>query len=739
MKTTLLPLILFICTSTWAAGVPEKHPTDSFQIGVGSSSSQKNFLFDLGLGASNPTLGVDTSVSGLNYSKNVIQFGDGTSSIKSFIANVGSGASNPKIVWSSTNSDWEFSNDGTNFTSIGSGSGGASGVQLLDNGGYESGITLDWSNTGGTFAVVTGGANLLIGKRSATFTASAGSQSVQSGLHTVPNGLQAQACVASMMYKGGDTGLTFEALDNSSNILASQVLQTATTPQVVSLPFLCPSSGSIRLKVLSSSSASLVAIDQMFLGQNTISQVSQATLYGTLTITGGCAGGWTTTSTTYANMGTNTGCTYAVTGNAKAPSPQVNGISFDSLPPGNYAIEYNGTFYQATSAKVSQYRLTDGTTVSSEAPILFSASGGELNVPTLGIFGMNYTTAQSNVTFELQGKTDSGGTTLASSNGEVIKVWRYPSSSELAVRPETINWKVDVQQYGTNPAIAVTGTLSSFTEITDAGSTLTTAALSGSLPVQVPCSGTNPSTGTTCGAGTPDLGVVFNLPAAGSVLACVQFTDLVGTGTSGVDGFDIIETPNNDQTILQQTNSGAWVTQQSGNLSQSFNACGVLNFSSSGQKTLRLMYETAITGTWSQHLIPADATNGRQVHWTIRPLTQSVPAPVLVGSVIQEGAGVEKIVRLTSDVSSCSSSPCTINTSNGFSTVTRGSTGNYIANFTNAFGSQPTCSVTSGNGNIFCAANPSNVLTTYVGFSCVISTTGAAADASFSVMCIGGK
>lgn len=65
----------------------------------------------------------------------------------------GTSSTNPKLKWDTSTSKWTFSNDGTNFKSMGSGSGG-SGVNYLTNGDFEAQLT-DWSYFNERFDVAT--------------------------------------------------------------------------------------------------------------------------------------------------------------------------------------------------------------------------------------------------------------------------------------------------------------------------------------------------------------------------------------------------------------------------------------------------------------------------------------------------------------------------------------------------------------------------------------------------------
>lgn len=694
--------LLFILATTQlalAAGIPEKHPTDTFQIGVGTSAAQKNFVFDLGLGGSNPVLGVDTVLSGLNYSKNLFQFGDGLSSQKSFIANVGLGSTNPKIIWNSTNGDWEFSNDGTNFTSIGSGSGGSSGVNLLDNPGFESGITLDWTNTGGTFSSVNSGPNLLIGKRSATFTASAGGQSVQSGLHAVPNGLKSQPCAVSMMYLGGDTNLTFEALDNSSNILASQIVQPASTPTVVTLPFLCPASGSVREKVFSTGAASLIAMDQMFLGQNALIQVNQAQLIGAVVISG-CSAPFSTNNASFVSYSAGTGCVYTTVGQALAPLTNIPAIRFASLPPGEYKLEYEGFLGNDTTAGAGYFKFSDGTNISRE---ISTYSGANSSVGGTGISqSINYGSAQSNVTLNILAAAAAGvGNTVlygTNTNPGTIRVYYYPTQSQIAVRPDLINWVVDALTSDSGGAVPLTtGAVPAASDIQT--STLSLSPATGSLPALQPCA-TGPAVGSTC-SGNESLGVAFNLPAAGDVMACAQFSHhlVAGSGFNPEDLFSLYETDANNSTQLQggtyAADSGITAGTSTSGVRHSVHVCERLRFSSAGLKYLRLLYSQTTGGG----ITTSEISDGPPVHWIVKPITQNVPAPVLVNSVSTPSAGQEQVTRTLLNFSGTSNPTIASQSGTWLTGVTRNSVGNFTLHIAaGIFSDLPSC--TSNNTSL---------------------------------------
>lgn len=139
-------------------------------------------------------------------------------------------------------------------------------INLIENPGFENGLAR-WTNTGGgTFATTSTVANLSIGAVSGSWDASAASDTLTSKQITIPAGLFSKKCYASMEIKGADTNLTMEVIDGSITVLASQNLITYTDYSLVQISFICPSSGTVAVRIIASANAAIVYIDQVFLG-----------------------------------------------------------------------------------------------------------------------------------------------------------------------------------------------------------------------------------------------------------------------------------------------------------------------------------------------------------------------------------------------------------------------------------------------------------------------------------------
>jgi hypothetical protein len=626
-------------------------------------------------------------------------------------------------------------------------------TNLLANPGFEhSTFSTGWTASGGTSAVGTG-SDVGTGVKSYSWDASAASQTLTSAAVTIPAGLYLTNGEASCIFKTTATDYLLQAHDGT-NLLAERTIPASANFARVTLNFPMPSSGTIALRVASASNADAIILDDCYLGPaRNIGTVAQATFVGTVRVDGAnlnntsVSGGANFGTINNAAFGT---VSYTVSGPLTAPTTNRAGFTYVNMPPGRYVISVVGAMGKnAVSGGYCQYRLTDGT---NNSQIVSAANGtsATTQIPSWEA-ELTYTTSATRE-INIQVAQDVAGqcfAPLAASLGPItIYVTRFPTREEQVLRHDQVAWRVDANIGGANPSLG-TGNVSDYTEITNGSLDLVNNSGPGVIPAQIPCSGTNPPTGLTCAAGNESVGVSFNLPAAGSVTACASFTHdtSIGVSSSSSATFQIVETPNDAQTILQEgkerVTSGSTTNSTNGNILRlPRKVCGNFDFTSAGQKTLRLMYEQVSTGTINHALILGDRDTSfgqRDIHWEVYPLNTYQPAPLLIGSVISGSSGIERVERAFT-LSNCTSSPCTLTSqSGGVSSVTRSGTGAYNINFSPPFSAQPTCTanctvvgtieafadvIISGTGSV------SNV-------TCRRRDNGAVADAAFSVICMG--
>lgn len=219
-----------------------------------------------------------------------LQVGKSTNTTKQIILNKGSGSSNPRIKWNNSTNKIEFSNDGSIFKAIGSGSGGSggAGVNLLAdlNPGAEDG-TGSWTNSGGSFTRTTTAVNVLSGTASFVWDAASSGDKVVSSTVTLSNGQYGRACEARVTYIGGDVNNILEVVNNDAEVVGSLQLSAHTFNGPESVFFICPTStavgldadkGILKLQIRQNtgSNAASLTFDDAYLGE--LSILAEATL-----------------------------------------------------------------------------------------------------------------------------------------------------------------------------------------------------------------------------------------------------------------------------------------------------------------------------------------------------------------------------------------------------------------------------------------------------------------------------
>lgn len=146
----------------------------------------------------------------------------------------------------------EFSNDGSLFKKFGSGSGGGAGaISIIENGGFEDGVTSGWSSTSGTVTSIAAPLSLL-GETSAQFDPTAQDDYLRTDYITVPKGLRGAACEARFLYTGSDRNVYAKVETESGVTLGSFRYQDGangipshTIPGYESVFFKCPTEADI--------------------------------------------------------------------------------------------------------------------------------------------------------------------------------------------------------------------------------------------------------------------------------------------------------------------------------------------------------------------------------------------------------------------------------------------------------------------------------------------------------------
>ncbi len=629
--------------------------TDSMTLGDGNNTGDQCFTFDIGDGGSNKQLCIlDTSkIATLNSD---ITMGDGTSADKEFVFDVGLGANNPRLKWDQSLLRLQFSNDGSMFKNIGSGGGGGGTNILADNNfDFEAGDPpSDFTATGGTF--ISESTNPGFGLASGSWNASASGQFLRSTAVAIPEGLRTRSCSARIQYKwnAGTPGDLGWRVEDSSDVLiaggsgfsgTAKNLDSSSNWREDNIFFTCPSSGDMRIEIESSADAALILTDNWELGRFDFIEVSQSAIVASAyyPATTDCL--WQRDNVSVGAMTADSDCPSIIfrdgTGNINTADNDLPDIVITDAKPGIYTVEaFIPIQYSITSSVTMTWSIADsvdGTLNSSRCRYVYNTTTNSDSVRFIACHHSITITTTQDLTFSIHGGENAGGSMqIANNSGELsFKVSKDPLTSAEAITLETVGefWSVNIG--GANPDLTFSA-VSTYTEIIDAG--LDMVINSGSKSAEIPCSTTNPSTGLTCSAGSEGIGIVINISSAGRYRACLSGGHHAqGNNSGSVQAtFQWIETPNNAQTILQEgkykisSSADADTTSSNGGIAP-LSICGDFIFNNAGEKTLRFMYEqtTTTTLTTNDFIADRDAARGqRDIHITVDKLDQQMPTPV---------------------------------------------------------------------------------------------------------------
>lgn len=541
---------------------------------------------------------------------------------------------------------------------------------------------------------------------------------------------------------------------DGTNTLASVSLSSQSGFVTENLNYICPSSGYSRIEIEAGADAAVAYIDDAYLGlaQN-IENISQFYELGSIQFAPAASCAWTRTgSTSYGTFSADSDCNDPTAyGNATTSAGKIPGGQFTNVPAGTVEVVSSFSLQKTNTADAGVLcRISDGTNTSIGQR--YSPRSDTAYVSPMTLVGrFPYTTGQGTLTFQIQCATqDSSNSAIIDAEyaGFQMNVRVFPSEHSI-VKPEPIYWKVDANISGGAPSLG-TSSVSSYTGLTNSSLTLTNNSGFGSITAQIPCSSTNPPSGTTCSSGDESVGVSFNLPRAGDVLACVSFgNEVSGTTYRAKQIFQIVETPINAQTISQEGKSRVQFesvgTGSAINVGQAFRVCGTFSFSSAGQKALRLFYEQYVeTGTigGSTVLADASATDGqRDIHWEVYPITQALPMPIVLNQVVTPTSGGVRIASARIS-NSGGTSNCSVTAEDGdwIGTVTESTEGRCVIPFqSGTFSATPSCFATmissGAEGNI----RLNGVSSSQVTIDTINDAGSSLISADFHILCVGAR
>jgi len=602
---------------------------------------------------------------------------------------------------------------------------------LLQNASFEhQTYSTGWTFTTGTPSAET--TNVIDGKKSAAITISSQTGDIVSQSITPSPQLSTQNLEHSIWVKTTVTTIQVCALNSGTVVGTCQPVTGDGVWHQYVINAIGPASGTIGINVTTSASTTgTVYIDQGYVGlARNIGTVAQAQLIGQIKVSG-CSAAWNTNSTSLAAFSAQTSCSYTVlqgSGVVSAPSTNIPGIKFSSLPPGNYTLKYEGTVlaHWASASGSANFQFWDGTNTANEISWIGDANASGYYSGASGIQQtISYSSPQSNITLSVRGKASAAGVDAqifgTTSNPGVISVYWFPTQSQQVV----------TQQNAANVLGTVFYTAAS---ICPANSLLA----DGSAVSRSAYASLFQNIGTTFGTG--DGSTTFNLP------------DMRGIFVRG----------SGSQTISSISYSGTLGTKQGDQMQGHYHnpadigistaligQSGTNRYVPSGGSTTGAPVSDGTNGT------PRTGSETRPANIAMTPCIwyASQPAPLLTGSVTSDSDGSEKINRAriggaASDTTNCTTSPCTIHRQSGtwLTSVTRTTTGTYVGTIVSGkYSDKPECWCQSkdsaGNAGRECRAIASSTTNIDI-FTMYPSDTGGSTtttDNFFSLWCMGAK
>jgi hypothetical protein len=665
----ILTMILIYCLAITSVFGQASNPSDTYKIGKGSSSSDKGLIFDTNDGVSNKKLIIEKASKKLKFDGNNFQIGDGsgasdkTLSIngasKSLKYNGTSGefefddtlklsndlktntispasgtetnfpqdarVTDQLFIGGSTNQirtsggNLEFSNDGSLFKKIGSGSGsgGSGGTQILANDSFEDGLTPGWTSSGGTFSQQTYSNGTEGDTKYARFIASGSGQYFESTAVAVPSNFSG-GCQADFKKYNTATASAFkvEAMDTTgATIYAVQTLAAGSFIKVPTISFVCPAAGTLIKIRVTSLLAGTIEVDKAYLGSNqnivSVSTVMERVLFKK--------------QAAFSSV-INTVTTIPLDESSDSIRYPLASGCFTIKVAGKYNLRIKGDISANGETINYGYTINGGSLITSATQHTMDVNGST----SWSMFEDNFqnTFASGNVICPKYNYTSATIRSFKLFEVELTQI--EPSPQEQAISPEQASWFVDVNIGGANPTFSTVRT--SYTELTASSWDMIINTSKGSASAEIPCQATTASTGLTCSGVDESMGVAFTPPMIGRYRVCASGSFNLASSADLI--YQLVETPNNAQTVLQEGGSRLSYSTGAVAVVNSTTICGEFNFSDVSKRTIRLMHEKENTGVVTVLADRSGTAGQRDFHFTVENITFGQNRPFLSGDQV---------------------------------------------------------------------------------------------------------
>jgi len=270
-------------------------------------------------------------------------------------------------------------------------------------------------------------------------------------LRTFDAGMKGQNCEARFSYRGFSVGSTTAQILQGANVVAQLALTPSTDPRIASINFPCGDLSAVTKFRLQQASALLTGTNEIggvYVGLATnMANVAQAEEYGGIEYySGGISNNWAISQTTYAADFAASGSNGTAFGKCSAPATALPQLICNNVPAGNYQIVWPMFIELQTANTVGYCRVIE----ENSGNVIQEISTGSFNTGTGGYTGRSATlvgqtsfSSAGTRKFKLQCKTDNGSqlnvVRFSAQNNTKVIAYRFPSSSELVVKPETQN------------------------------------------------------------------------------------------------------------------------------------------------------------------------------------------------------------------------------------------------------------------------------------------------------------
>jgi microcystin-dependent protein len=589
-----------------------------------------------------------------------------------------------------------------------------------------------YTASAGTVTADTTSTALIDGAKSCKFTPSSAGNYVETttGLTTRVDH-RGKNCEARVSVMGDASGYTIGLYDSGSLVSSVSGVSSTSAYQDYSIPYPCGGSGSsYKIRLTSTTGTNAVNFGNVYFGPITnLSSVDQASFVGSsyFAVTASCD--WSRTNTSPGAFSTTAACPgptveESLLGSWQTTDADLPQQTINNLPAGRYEVIFTGDGGAITSGGVTAYTISDGTTTSG-AGYGDTSNAGASQFTVRGFF--NYT-SPGNRTFALWGSAASGITNRVynslTATTTRIQVVRMAGTTQSAIAPPQRAELIGTVFYNSSSTCPVNS-----------------LAADGSAVSRSTYSALFAKIGTTFGVG--DGSTTFNLPNLQGIFirgsGSQTISGLTYTGTLATKSYATTGRPN-DTAFTGTTNTTGAHThtiQASGLLAQSGASYGVVGSNGTSQSSSNgnHSHTVSINGGGDTETAPANIGMLACI-WNT-----STPAPLLVGSVTSNSAGMERHERATF---LCSGSSA-VNSQSGtwISSIGNVSSGACTLNITSGiFSGTPSCiaGITEDPGATMEAAAITSVSSSSVVVKCKSQSSGTTANCTGytgSIQCTG--